>query len=93
MPDISRRNFLRNATVGAAAAGAVAVAGTSGLGLLSSASAAPGLASPATPTMEGSDVFAHVVDAKAGRLTIFVGNKSIEYTNVDLAQRLLKAAQ
>ena len=74
MPDVTRRQFLRNASLGAAAAGVVA-------------------AGPATPALEGSDIFAHVVDAKAGQITIFVGTKAISYTNPDLAQQLLRAAQ
>ena len=36
---------------------------------------------------------AHVVDAKAGKISIFVGTKHIAYTNRDLAQELLKATQ
>ena len=36
---------------------------------------------------------AHVVDAKAGKISLFVGTKHIEYTNQALAQELLKAAK
>jgi hypothetical protein len=49
--------------------------------------------SPATPDLEGSDVIAHVENAKTGQMTIFVGTKAIPYTNKDLAQLLLQAAQ
>ncbi len=93
MPDISRRRFIRNASMGVAAAGVVAVAGTGAVGVLSSADAAPRAASPQTPNLAGSAVFAHVEDATTGRMTIFVGTKSIHVTNHDLAQALLRAAQ
>jgi hypothetical protein len=95
MPDVTRRQFLRNASLGAAAAGVVAAGGTGIFQAVSSAGAAPLLfdSSPASPALEGSDIFAHVVDAKAGQITIFVGTKAISYTNRDLAQQLLRAAQ
>jgi hypothetical protein len=43
--------------------------------------------------LEGSDVFARVVDAKAGHIKIFVGTKAVDYTDRALAQQLLRAAQ
>jgi hypothetical protein len=52
----------------------------------------PSASSEAT-ALEGSDVFARVVDAKAGHIKIFVGTKSVDYTNQALAQQLLRAAQ
>jgi hypothetical protein len=95
MPDITRRQFLRNASVGAAAAGALAAGGAGLFSAVSGAGAAPLAfsASPETPTLEGSDIFAHVADAKTGEITIFVGTKAVSYTNLDLAQQLLRAAQ
>jgi hypothetical protein len=95
MPDVTRRQFLRHASIGAAAAGAVAAGGAGILSAISSAGAVPLAfsASPETPTLEGSDIFAHVVDAKTGQLTIFVGTKAVSYTNRDLAQQILRAAQ
>jgi hypothetical protein len=95
MPDVTRRQFLRHASIGAAAAGALAAGGTGIFQAVSSAGAAPLPfdASPATPALEGSDIFAHVADAKSGEITIFVGTKAVSYTNPDLAQQLLRAAQ
>ena len=94
-PDLSRRQFLRHASIGAAAAGVAAVGGTAVFTAISSAEAAPLAfsASSDTPTLEGSDIFAHVVDAKTGQITILVGTKAVSYTNRDLAQQLLRAAQ
>ncbi len=96
MPDISRRRFLRNASVGAAAAGVVAVGGTGVFSAVTNGASAAPLkysASDATPSAEGSDIFAHVADAKTGRMSLFVGNKTIEFTDVDLAQQLMRVAQ
>jgi hypothetical protein len=96
MPDVSRRNFLRNASLGAAATGVVALGGGGLFQAATSAGAAP-LASqgdsPAAPAVDGTDIFAHVVDAKAGRITLFAGTKEVSYTNRDLAQQILRAAQ
>jgi hypothetical protein len=95
MPDVTRRQFLRHASLGAAATGVLAAGGAGLFQAVTGAGATP-LAfdsSPATPALEGSDIFAHVVDAKAGQITIFVGTKAVSYTNQDLAQQLLRAAQ
>jgi hypothetical protein len=95
MPNISRRIFLRNASIGAAATGVAAAGGLNLLTGVSSADAATPskTAASAGPVLEGSGVVAHVVDAKAGKISLFVGTKHIEYTNQALAQELLKAAK
>jgi hypothetical protein len=94
MPNISRRHFLRNASIGAAATG---VAAAGGLGLLTGTSGAdvvtPKAPSPEGPLLEGSGVVAHVVDAKSGEISIYVGTKHVNYTSRALAQELLKATQ
>jgi hypothetical protein len=95
MPNISRRHFLRNASIGAAATSVVAAGG---LGLLTGvndagAATPAGATTPDAPILEGSGVVAHVVDAKKGKISLFVGTKHIDYTNQALAQELLKAAQ
>jgi hypothetical protein len=96
MPDVSRRQFLRNASIGAAAAGVLAVGGPGLLTAVESAAQAPTAAPPAPSgdaLLEGSDVFARVVDAKAGHIRIFIGTKAVDYTDQALAQTLLRAAQ
>ncbi len=95
MPNISRRRFLRNASIGAAATG---VAAAGGLSLLTGVSGADTVTPPKSPTpdgplLEGSGVVAHVVDAKSGKISIFVGTKHIDYTSPALAQELLKATK
>ena len=95
MPSISRRHFLRNASIGAAATGVVAAGGLNLLTGVTSADATtpPSANTPDGPVLEGSGVVAHVVDAKAGKISLFVGTKHIDYTNQALAQELLKAAK
>lgn len=94
MPEVTRRQFLRNASLGAAAAGVLAVSGPS---IFSAVETAPGFGTAAAdegePPLEGSDVFARVVDAKAGHITIFAGTKAVDYTDQALAQKLLRASQ
>ena len=96
MTDVTRRQFLRNASIGAAAAGVLAVGRhRHRLGAIGSRRAPPWRCRPAEEptTLDGSDVFARVVDAKAGQIKIFVGTKAVDYTNQALAQQLLRAAQ
>jgi hypothetical protein len=93
MPEISRRRFIRNASMGAAAVGVAAAGGTTLFSSLSGAAAVPMLAAADTPKMEGSGIIAHVDDAKTGAISIFVGNRTINYVDVGLAQKLMQAAQ
>ena len=71
MPNISRRHFLRNASIGAAATGVAAAGGLSLLTGVTGADAAtpPTPTAPSGPLLEGSGVVAHVVDAKAGKIS------------------------
>jgi hypothetical protein len=94
MPEISRRIFLRNASLGVVATGVVAAGGAGLLTGTSGAEVAPiEMASSDTPLLDGSGVIAHVDDARSGKISIFVGTKKITYMNRDLAQQLLKAAR
>ena len=90
--EVSRRQFLRNASVGAAAAGLVAVVGPRIITSLDSTDL-PSAVAAEEALLDGADVFARVVDAKAGHIRLFVGTKAIEYTNPALAQELLRAVQ
>jgi hypothetical protein len=99
MTEVSRRQFLLTASVGAAAAGVLAVAGPNAVSAIEAAGGSP-IAAPLGPfsnnesgAQEGSDVFARVIDAKAGHIRIFMGTKSVDYTNQAMAQQLLQAAQ
>jgi hypothetical protein len=100
MPDISRRRFLRNASVGAAAVGTVAVVGPSALGA-ATASAAPlsakgllhdqGAAAGSRPS--GKQVMAHVVDDSSGTVSLYVGTKKVTFKDHALTEALLKASR
>jgi hypothetical protein len=94
MSEVSRRQFLRNASVGAAAAGLVAVVGPRIItGLESPNGTLPSLVAEEEAVVSGADVFARIVDAKAGHIRLFVGTKAVDYTNPALAQELLRAVQ
>ncbi len=94
MDSISRRHFLRTASIGAAATGVVAAGGMSLLAGTSGADETPSKpTSPDAPILDGSDIVAHVVDARAGQISLFVGTKHIDYTNQALAQELLNATR
>ena len=94
MAEVSRRQFLRNASVGAAAAGLVAVAGPRIInGLESPGAISPSLIAAEEGVVDGADVFARIVDARAGHIRLFVGTKAVDYTNPALAQELLRAVQ
>ncbi len=84
--DLSRRRFFQQASVGVAAAGALAVGGA---GIL----AAERVHASSGPLLDGSGVIAHVVDAKKGVISILVGTREIIYTNRDMAQELLRATR
>ena len=85
MPNISRRHFLRNASIGAAATG---VAAAGGLNLLTGVSSADAATPPKTTAPDGP-----ILEGSGGKISLFVGTKHINYTNQALAQELLKAAK
>ncbi len=94
MDSISRRHFLKTASIGAAATGVVAAGGVSLLtGTSGAVETPPKSTTPDAPVLDGSDIVAHVVDARSGQISLFVGTKQIDYTNQALAQELLNAAR
>jgi hypothetical protein len=100
MPGFSRRVFLRNASLGAAAAGAVAVIGPSAFtaatasGAAASplaASASPGLLSSAAPRGAGAEVMAHIVDDRSGTISVYAGTEKVVIKDRAITEALLKA--
>ena len=96
--DIGRRGFVQRASVGAVAVGAVAAGGARLLGGAGAAGrsavrAAPDASGPGAAPLEGSGVIAQVVDARKGLISILVGSREVKYTDREMAQRLLRAAQ
>lgn len=95
---VSRRVFLRTGTIGAAAAGLIgAVPGLSGLlaGASADAPTITGVASDAetvTPELSGP-IVAHVTDAGAGDVSLYVGEREVAYRDPVLVRHLLRAAR
>jgi hypothetical protein len=102
MSSISRRRFLRDASMGAAGLGAVAVAGTSALGLATATSAAGaplsagarssdrGLAVSRAP---GAEVMAHISHDSSGTISIYSGTTKVTLQDRAVTEALLKALQ
>lgn len=93
MTDLSRRHFLRTATVGAAAAGALAASGTalfSATDAVASPSAVRAAEGSDVPAGRGSDIFAHVADLATGKVTVFHGTEAYTITDPGLAQALAR---
>ncbi len=98
MTDLSRRHFLRNAGIGVAAAGAIAAApglAASAAGAAGAESAHPSSAQDAAGAADGTgnSVTAHVVDAAAGTIALYVGTQEVVIHNRRLANELVRAAQ
>jgi hypothetical protein len=85
MTEHSRRNFLKTASISAAAVGAAVVVSPA---LTSSANADT---VPAGPAHEG-EFAAWVKDAKAGEIAVMVGNHTVVHTDKKLALQLARIA-
>jgi hypothetical protein len=80
--------------MGAAAVGALSVAGESVFGGAATANAAaPKPAAKHQELLDGSDVIAHVVDARTGEISILVGTREITLINREMAQQLVRATR
>jgi hypothetical protein len=94
----SRRSFLRNGTLGAAAVGVLgSMPGLSGL--LGAASAeTPAIsegaedAQTALPEISGP-IVAHVTDVSAGDVSLYIAERQVSYRDPILVQHLLRAAR
>jgi hypothetical protein len=102
MPAISRRRFLRDASLGAAAVGTIAVAGPKAFGVgtasaqatRSGAAAATTLAGAQTPKpalAAGADVMAHVANDGSGTISIYSGTRKVTLQDQAVTEALLKA--
>ncbi len=102
MPAISRRRFLRDASLGAAAVGTVAVAGPKVFGVVtasakptaSGAAAAAPLAgghSPTSTLAPGTEVMAHVVNDGSGTISVYSGTMKVTLRDQAVTEALLKA--
>ena len=95
-PEISRRRFLRGASLGVAAGGAAAAALPSAASLVAAAqpSARPSGDDTALDlTAVGTDVIAHIRDASTGEIAVIVGGSERIYHDPTLVARLLAGAR
>jgi hypothetical protein len=94
---LTRRSFLRTGSLGAVGVGLIgSVPGLSGLLGFASADA-PGLsaagseADSVAPEVSGP-IIAHVTDASAGEVSLYIGEREVAYRDPVLVQHLLRAA-
>jgi hypothetical protein len=95
-PEISRRRFLRGASLGVAAGVAAAAALPSAASLVAagpSGSKRPMATEDADLSAVGSDVIAHVRDASTGEIAVIVGGSERVYHDPALVARLLAGAR
>jgi hypothetical protein len=98
MEDISRRRFLRDASVGAVALGAAATVGREAVGKLvkpspraaTTAAMATGAGNRATENAN-DEVMAHVVGGPSGTIEIYSGTNVVTLHNLGVASTLLGA--
>jgi anaerobic selenocysteine-containing dehydrogenase len=98
MPKISRRQFIRNSAIAAAAAGTVAAAPTIVGAAAAGASprpkgtvAAAGISTDSTDSGPGGAV-AHVVDPSSGLIALYVGTRQVDIHDRAMARALTSAA-
>ena len=89
MAKLTRRGFLEQTTLGAAAVGALIA--VPGLAHVPEASAAPAMESPTTE-LSGL-VVAHVRNQSTGEIALMVGTREIVFRDRRLVARLVKAAR
>lgn len=98
MENISRRRFLRNASIGAATVGAAATVGQGALAKLGkSAGKATGSvavaasSNSASPLSTNDEVMAHIVGGPAGTIEIYSGTSMVTLHDRGVANALLAA--
>lgn len=93
MSQVSRRTFLRQASVSAAAVG---VAATVPSFLRNGVKPSKSAATPAIRTgriAQDGPMVAHIDDVSSGEIHLLMGTRQVTYRNPELAQQLLQAAQ
>jgi hypothetical protein len=109
MPEISRRRFIRDASLSAAAVGTVAAAGPSLLGSVGNATEATTAATTAATASvgaasasvgadtaalaNGGTILAHLLDAESGTFAVYFGTQEVTIQSPELAQKLASATR
>jgi hypothetical protein len=105
MPGISRRRFLRDASLGAAAVGTVAVVGPSAFSVATASSAGAASLSAGAASLDHDsgehgaavhrsaerEVMAHIVDESSGTISLYSGTRMVTVQNRAVTEALLKA--
>jgi hypothetical protein len=92
MPGHSRRQFIRNVGLGAAAAG-VAAAVPAGLdSVRAGVTRGPETADRGDGTVAEGSLVAYVRDVRSGEIRLMVGEREIVYTDRELARSLARRA-
>jgi hypothetical protein len=105
MPEITRRRFIRDASLSAAAVGTVAAAGPALLGSVgnaaeatTAATASVGAASASVGAdtaalANGGTILAHLLDAESGTFAVYFGTQEVTIQSPELAQKLSSATR
>jgi len=104
MPEITRRRFIRDASLGAAAVGTVAAAGPALLGSVGNATEAVTASEAATAATasvgadtaaatSGGTILAHLLDAESGTFAVYFGTQEVTIQSPELAQKLASATR
>jgi hypothetical protein len=94
--EVTRRHFLKTASIGAAAAGVLGTGGAATFSALGASATSLPAATPlaeSTPGAAGSDIFAYVADASTGAVVICHGGTTVTVTDMTLCNALSRAAQ
>lgn len=92
MSPVTRRTFLRQASIGAAAVG-VATTVPAFLRPGSKKVSPAETAMPAGRMVQEGPLVAHIDDVNTGEITVMMGTRQVSYQNQELARRLLSATQ
>ncbi|MGC2190755.1 MAG: twin-arginine translocation signal domain-containing protein [Candidatus Dormiibacterota bacterium] len=92
MNRVSRRTFLRQASMGAAAVG-VATTVPSFLRPGSKKTSKATAAMPMGRTTQDGPLVAHIDDVNTGQISVMVGTRQVTYQNDEIARQLLGATQ
>jgi len=94
MNKVTRRVFLRRASMGVAAVGVATTVPSFLRGSLKpTTKPSSGPARPLTAVAQQGPLVAHIQDASSGQITLMIGSREVTYQNQELAHQLLLAAQ
>lgn len=88
MENVSRRRFLKEASLGVAAVGAIAA--TAGRSTLHPTAAPARAAIPSAAHVDGP-VVVHLADIRTGEMQVFVGTREVTMRDQELAARISAA--